>query len=93
MLDLIPETRVKILLQNATFISRLIKTRMHSSRMRTGRSLTVCGRLLPRGVAWSGGSSAPGGPSAPGGAPGPGGSALGGGGSGPGGGFWHPSMH
>ena len=30
---------------------------MHSSRMRTGRSLTVCWRLLPggRGGAWSGG--------------------------------------
>ena len=26
------------------------KTRMHSSRMRTGRSLTVCWRLLPGGV-------------------------------------------
>ena len=49
-------------------------TRMHSSRMRTGRSLTVCGRLIPRGgvclvwggvvclvrggCAWSGGVSA-----------------------------------
>ena len=34
------------------------KTRMHSSRMRTGRSLTICWRLLPggsgpRGGAWS----------------------------------------
>ena len=44
------------------------QTRMHSSRMRTGRSLTVCWRLLPggsllqggclvRGSAWSGGWS------------------------------------
>ena len=32
------------------------QTRMHSSRMRTGRSLTVCCSLLPGGVsAWSGG--------------------------------------
>ena len=41
------------------------KTRMHSSRMRTGRSLTVCWRLLPGGVCsggvWSWGVSAPGG--------------------------------
>ena len=29
-----------------------MKTRMHSSRMRTGRSLTVCCNLLPGGV-WS----------------------------------------
>ena len=28
---------------------------MHSSRMRTGRSLTVCWRLLPRGVSAPGG--------------------------------------
>ena len=39
---------------------RLILTRMHSSRMRTGRSLTVCCSLLPGGCllwggAWSGG--------------------------------------
>ena len=37
-----------------------LKTRMHSSRMRTGRSLTVCWSLLPGGVwsrggVWSGG--------------------------------------
>ena len=32
------------------------KTRMHSSRMRTSHSLTVCWRLLPGGgCAWSGG--------------------------------------
>ena len=48
------------------------KTRMHSSRMRTGRSLTVCrSQLLPGGVCllWVGGLSAPGGVggSAPGG--------------------------
>ena len=30
---------------------------MHSSRMRTGRSLTVCCSLLPGGSAWSGGFS------------------------------------
>ena len=39
-------------------------TRMHSSRMRTGRSLTVCCSLLPGG---GGGWSASGGVSAPGG--------------------------
>ena len=43
----------------------LILTRMHSSRMRTGRSLTVCWSLLPGGVC-SGGVSAQG-VSAPGG--------------------------
>ena len=32
-----------------------MKTRMHSSRMRTGRSLTICCSLLPRGSPWSGG--------------------------------------
>ena len=49
------------------------KTRMHSSRMRTGRSLTVCRSLLPRGgVCFPGvggvclwGVSAPGDVSAP----------------------------
>ena len=59
----------------------LIPTRMHSSRMRTGRMLTVCCSLLPGGgCAWSGGGSAPrggawcgGGVSAPGGVPGLGG--------------------
>ena len=35
-------------------------TRMHSSRMRTDRSLTVCWRLLPGGV-WSRGVSGLGG--------------------------------
>ena len=30
-------------------VSIHIETRMHSSRMRTGRSLTVCCSLLPRG--------------------------------------------
>ena len=70
---------------------------MHSSRMRTGRSLTVCRSLLP-----GGGVSAPGGCLLPGGggvsAPGgcgvsaPGRSAPGGEGvSAPGG--WYPSMH
>ena len=66
---------------------------MHSSRMRTGRSLTVCWSLLPRGggvcsrgVSAPGGSG-PGGVSAPGGVSGPRGwgvSALGG---------VYPSMH
>ena len=55
---------------------------MHSSRMRTGRSLTVCWRLLPGG---GGGVSGPGGVSAwsggvsawpRGGLPGPGGGSL-----------------
>ena len=59
---------------------------MHSSRMRTGRSLTVCWHLLPRGwSAWSGGVCLVGGclpgqgaawsreVSGPGGVPGPGG--------------------
>ena len=45
---------------------------MHSSRMRTGRSLTVCCSLLPRGGVCSGGCLLPGG------VPGPGGSAPGG---------------
>ena len=47
---------------------------MHSSRMRTGRALTVCGRLLlpgggsaPGGGGWSGGVSDPGGVLLPGG--------------------------
>ena len=33
------------------------KTRMHSSRMRTGRSLTVCRSLLPGGMSAPGGSA------------------------------------
>ena len=37
------------------------KKRMHSSRMRTGRSLTVCWRLLPGGVSAPGGFCLPGG--------------------------------
>ena len=44
---------------------------MHSSRMRTGRSLTLCQSLLPGGVVCSGGSG-------PGGVSGPGGCLLGG---------------
>ena len=40
---------------------------MHSSRMRTGRSLTVCWRLLPEGGS---GGSAPGGVCSGGSAPG-----------------------
>ena len=31
------------------FLAKVIYTRMHSSRMRTDRSLTVCCSLLPRG--------------------------------------------
>ena len=45
---------------------------MHSSRMRTGRSITVWCSLLPGGLCLVQGGSAPGG-SAPGGVPGPGG--------------------
>ena len=40
---------------------------MHSSRMRTGRSLTVCSSLLPGGVCSRGVSALGGGGSAPGG--------------------------
>ena len=50
---------------------------MHSSRMRTGRSLTVCWSLLPGGGLVGGGVSAPGG-SGPGGSAAGGVSALGG---------------
>ena len=49
---------------------------MHSSRMRTGRSLTVCCSLLPGGSAWSRGVLPDGGgclPGAGGYLPGPGG--------------------
>ena len=78
---------------------------MHSSRMRTGRSLTVCWSLLPGEVSAPGGSalggSGPGGGSGLGGicsrgvsaprGPGPGGSLVLGGGVC----SWgvHPSMH
>ena len=58
-------------------VQNYVLTRMHSSRMRTGRSLTVCCSLQGGGV------SAPGG-SAPGGV-------VGGEGSAPGG--VYPSMH
>ena len=47
-------------------------TRMHSSRMRTGRSLTVCCNPLPGGSAWSG-EGGGGGLPGRGGLPGPGG--------------------
>ena len=40
---------------------------MHSSRMCTGRSLTVCQSLLPGGVCFLGGESVSGGVSDPGG--------------------------
>ena len=58
-----------------------LTTRMHSSRMRTGRSLTVCCSLLPGGSPWSGGGVSPWsrGVSLPGGLPGPGGFSLPGG--------------
>ena len=52
-------------------------TRMHSSRMRTGRSLTVCRSLLPGGVSAPGGEeSAPGGVCSGGGVSAPGGCLL-----------------
>ena len=67
---------------------------MHSSRMRTGRSLTVCWRLLPGGGVWSGPRGGwclclffRGGVWSQG-VPGPGGSALGGAWS-----WGCPSMH
>ena len=53
---------------------------MHSSRMRTGRSLTICCNLLPgEGSPWSGGGvlPGPGGCLVPGGLPVPGGVLLG----------------
>ena len=42
-----------------TPITLQIETRMHSSRMRTGRSLTVCCSLLPEGEGSAPGGSAP----------------------------------
>ena len=73
--------------QEQLFLSNLIITRMHSSMMRTGRSLTVYWRLL-RG----GGVPAPGGLVGAGFCSG--GCAWSGGGvPGRGGGVWHPSMH
>ena len=51
---------------SCSFWQKLCETRMHSSRMRTGRSLTVCRSLLPGGggvCSW--GVSAPGGLSVP----------------------------
>ena len=36
-------------------IEQIFLTRMHSSRMRTGRSLTVCWRMLPGGLVGGGG--------------------------------------
>ena len=63
-------------------LSKIIRTRMHSSRMRTGRSLTVCCSLFPGGCLLQGGGVpgrggggvCSGGVSAPegGGVPGPG---------------------
>ena len=63
------------------------QTRMHSSRMRTGRSLTVCCSMLS-----GGGVSAPEGVPGLGGVPGPGGSAPGGWGSAPRGGGGVPGL-
>ena len=59
------EMHHKIVLIPSRLIINLL-TRMHSSRMRIGRSLTVCWSLLPGGVSgpggvWSGGVSGPGG--------------------------------
>ena len=68
---------------------------MHSSRMRTSRSSTVCWSLLPGGEVsgWSGGClPGPGGVLSQGGLPGPGGGLVPGGLHGPGG-VWYPSMH
>ena len=54
---------------------------MHSSRMHTGRSLTVCCSLLPGGWGWKGGCFPAGGVCLdPGDLPGPGGFSLPGGG-------------
>ena len=80
---------------------------MHSSRMRSGCSLTVCWCLLPGeggggsardgGVCSRGVSGPGGGVSSPGGVSAPGGSALGGhlvqGVASAGGGGWYASMH
>ena len=52
------------ILPNIFKIAKKLTTRMHSSRVRTGRSLTVCWRLLPGGgvcLGW-GGLPGPGGP-------------------------------
>ena len=43
----VKEKQLKI---NCIVEQNLITTRMHSSRMRTGRSLTICRSLLPGGV-------------------------------------------
>ena len=54
----LPKFRIK--LERHVKISKFVTTRMHSSRMRTGRSLTVCRSLLPRGgVCFWEGVSAP----------------------------------
>ena len=58
------ETRSRIELISLAFRSATL-TRMHSSRMRAGHSLTVCRSLLPGGYLLPGGGSAPGGLSAP----------------------------
>ena len=55
--SILPFTRppMGVKLSTSTICKKRTKTRMHSSRMRTGHSLTVCWRLLPRGWVWSGG--------------------------------------
>ena len=91
-------TRVKSLdYPTGILATKSFETRMHSSRMRTGRSLNVCCSLLPGegglvwspgGLVWSpgGGCLVPGGAGLQGGVPGPGGvGSAGGGGWSPGG--------
>ena len=80
-------------------VEKYIVTRLHSSRMRTTRVMTVSSSMLcagggvpgPEGVCSRGGCLLRGGVSAPGGVPAPGGGACSGGGLLPGG--WYPSMH
>ena len=61
----VKEKQLKI---NCIVEQNLITTRMHSSRMHTGRSLTICRSLLP-----GGGYLVPGGVLSPGGVSDPGG--------------------
>ena len=61
-----PQCYENYMLKYSTSTKIISVTRMHSSRMRTGRLLTVCRSLLPGGVCFrgsvcSGGVSAPGG--------------------------------
>ena len=50
-----PNTNVKNYLISHNSAVKVFKTRMHSSGMHTGRSLTVCWSLLPGGSPWQGG--------------------------------------